>query len=149
MFNIIEIIKYLKNLWLERDNRLVIKNTSYSYKTINNIKEIKFINRDILTSINLLSKLMSIDLTTIPLERHMLPEEPHICTLSRWCTDNGRVISDLDSKIHDWYVLSTKLKDTCKRLETLKKGNTIISFNLRKLQPYIINTEQTINLLKE
>jgi len=83
-----------------------------------------------------------------PISKHALNNDSsEYTTVKHWCTNNNRLLSDLNSEIYKWCKYSKELKILYTQLNTIRKSGTHISFNTRILKPYIINIEAIAEIL--
>lgn len=65
-----------------------------------------------------------------------------------WCTDNGKKLEDVNKEIQLFLSLSEELIKQFNTLKRLKQNDNLFKFNIRQLQPYIINLENIREVLK-
>lgn len=58
-----------------------------------------------------------------------------------WCSDKNKVLDNLDKEVHTFLKLSEELITKFNLLKELKKNEVEFKFNIRLIQPYIINLE--------
>lgn len=58
-----------------------------------------------------------------------------------WCSDKNKVLDNLDKEVHTFLKLSEELITKFNLLKEIKKNEVEFKFNIRLIQPYIINLE--------
>lgn len=116
-----------------------IKNKVINYKMIS-YKKKEFPVRDIVVMINTIKDILSKDLLEIRIPEYRV-DKLYTVEAKLWFLDNGLKIDKLHEEIEKLMDLYVELKDLYNILIHGKKGNTVTSFNLRVLEPYIINIE--------
>lgn len=125
-----------------------IKNTVYTYKNLDNTIKIVSPHRDIVEFNKAITKILELDLFTTYLDKNkLIPISNNYLTLKYWCTDNSRMLNDINKELLILCDNSKLLLSRYKQLNKLKRSNTIISFNTRELKRYIINIEQVKSIL--
>ncbi len=67
--------------------------------------------------------------------------------LYSWCTDHGRRLDDVNKEIYKFLNLSDELIKQFNTMKKLKQNDNLFKFNIRQLQPYIINLENIREVL--
>lgn len=67
--------------------------------------------------------------------------------LYSWCTDHGRRLDDVNKEIYKFLSLSDELIKQFNTMKKLKQNDNLFKFNIRQLQPYIINLENIREVL--
>lgn len=67
--------------------------------------------------------------------------------LYSWCTDHGRRLEDVNKEIQKFLNLSNELIKQFNTMKKLKQNDNLFKFNIRQLQPYIINLENIRGVL--
>lgn len=67
--------------------------------------------------------------------------------LYSWCTDHGRRLEDVNKEIYKFLSLSDELIKQFNTMKKLKQNDNLFKFNIRQLQPYIINLENIREVL--
>lgn len=67
--------------------------------------------------------------------------------LYSWCTDHGRRLEDVNKEIQNFLRLSDELIKQFNTMKRLKQNDNLFKFNIRQLQPYIINLENIRGVL--
>lgn len=67
--------------------------------------------------------------------------------LYSWCTDHGRRLDDVNKEIYRFLKLSDELIKQFNTMKKLKQNDNLFKFNIRQLQPYIINLENIREVL--
>lgn len=67
--------------------------------------------------------------------------------LYSWCTDHGRRLEDVNKEIQNFLRLSDELIKKFNTMKRLKQNDNLFKFNIRQLQPYIINLENIRGVL--
>ena len=131
------LLNIIKSLFYKQN-----KPINLNYQQLDNIKEIVFLHKDIVKYIKALDTMLNQDLYNKHLDKYaMLSYSKNSTTIKHWFTNNGRLI-DINYEYSKWIELTTWLVSEFDKLNRIKKGNTIVSFNIRKLQPYIVNIKE-------
>ena len=118
------------------------KPINLNYQQLDNIKEIVFLHKDVVEYIKALETILNQDLYNKHLDKYtMLNYSKDSITIKHWFTNKGRLI-DINYEYSLWLELSNKLITEFDKLNRIKKSNTIVSFNIRKLQPYVLNIKE-------
>ena len=140
--------KKLFNFFNPVDDFNRILNTNYTYKDLDNTINIVSPHKDIVEFNKAVEDILKLDILETHLDKNNLPPTSNnYLTLKHWCTNDGRMLNDINSEISRWCLNSKLLVTKYEQLTKLKKNSTVISFNTRKLKPYIINVEAIKNTL--
>ncbi len=144
-------IKKLLNLFsiVKPVNEYVkIKSTIFNYKNLNNENYIVSPHKDIIEFNKAIAILLEIDLLNEYIDKNkLLPVSNNYTTIKHWLTNNGRMLNNINKELNIWCDNSVILLTKYEQLNKLKKSSTVISFNTRELKRYIINIEETKNIL--
>lgn len=139
-----EAIEYFKNLF-KKDKYEFIKKEKINYNYIKTIDvNIGFILPDIILYNKHLKKLLENDIFNDFEYRHIKAITANTLVYKNllwWCSDNGKVLNNLDKEIKQFFLLTDELIFEFNRLKKFKGNNPDYKFNIRQLQPYIINIE--------
>lgn len=131
------LLNIIKSLFYKQN-----KPINLNYQQLDNIKEIVFLHKDVVEYIKALDTILNQDLYNKHLDKYtMLNYSKNSITIKHWFTNNGRLI-DINYEYYKWLELSSRLVSEFDKLNRIKKGNTMVSFNIRKLQPYIVNIKE-------
>ncbi len=134
-----ELLKKIKSLFFK-------KKITYSYKLLKESDKIlDFILPDIIAYNNNIKKILK--------DNNFLEdsEYKHIIKISSetisskkiyyWCSNHGKRLDNLDKEIIEFLKLSNEFIKRFNTLKNIKQNDNLFKFNIRLLQPYIINLE--------
>lgn len=138
------IIEYLKNLF-KKDPYNIIKKETINYKYIKS-KDITVstIMPDIKSYNKHLKKVLENDIfNSIEYKniKQVSENKLYYSKLLYFCSDNGKMLSNVDIEVKEFFLLTDKLILEFNRLKKYKSDVIDYKFNIRLLQPYIINIE--------
>jgi len=119
-----------------------------TYSDLNSTDEHNFLCQDIIVFTEDIKIITESDYYEVCLDKNILPQRKlRATTFQTWCCGDGKLFNNLTDVINELLVESNKLEKEYRKLLTMKNSGTMISFNIRKIKPYIINIDNVKKLL--
>lgn len=134
-----ELLKKIKSLFFK-------KKITYSYKLLKESDKIlDFILPDIIAYNNNIKKILKDNNFLEDSEyKHIIKISSETITNKKiyyWCSNKGKKIDNVDKEIKEFLKLSNEFIKRFNTLKNIKQNDNLFKFNIRLLQPYIINLE--------
>lgn len=125
-----------------------ITTKNYTYATLPLVKQ-KFLHKDIISYTKQLKHYLEVGLTSEKLMViNIRPDKLFSLYVKDWVVDENRYISDINSALTEFYIISSKFEREFTKLKLMNKTDRLF-FNTTRLQPYIINIENIKETLDE